>query len=158
MFFVRSLEPFYCPSCQSGTYCVIGSRNRVVIQSSDIKKIYRIRRLQCLECERIHHELPGCVIPYKRHCAQSIEAALEEREVAVEESTLRRWKAWFDSISGHLMGVLMDRQMGKTPDPGTALQRFRKVVGNAPGWLGRVVQSVVKQNLWVQTRSAFCAG
>lgn len=90
-----------------------------------------------------------------------MEAALEGSEVILEESTLRRWKVWFDGITCHLLGALhtMDRDetMEKTPLTGTALQRFRKYVGSAPGWLGRIVQSLVKKNLWVQTRSAFYA-
>ena len=102
------------------------------------------------------------MIPYKRHTAESIEAVLGQTEIPVEESTLRRWKAWFEGITCHLLGALhtmeRDETMEKTPHIGTALQRLRKYVGDAPGWLGRIVQSLVKKNLWIQTRSAFYAG
>lgn len=163
VFFVRSLEPFFCPGCQSDQYWVIGSRNRKVVDAVDTSRnrTFRIRRLKCSGCGRIHHELPGSVIPYKRHTAESIEAVLDQAEIPVEESTLRRWKAWFEGITCHLLGALhtmeRDETMEKTPLIGTALQRLRKYVGGAPGWLGRIVQSLVKKNLWIQTRSAFCA-
>ncbi len=173
VFFVRSLEPFFCPCCHSSEKKVIGSRNRKVFEAHEIsgnlvEKVLRIRRLQCKSCLKIHHELPDLLIPYKLHAAAIIEAALEETEtvlvtqaVPVETSTHRRWKVWFDGITCHLLGALhtMERKetMEKTPLIGTALQRFRKYVGSAPGWLSRIVQSLVKKNLWVQTRSAFCA-
>ncbi|SMP38734.1 DUF6431 domain-containing protein [Anoxynatronum buryatiense] len=166
VFFVRSLEPFFCPCCHSSEKKVIGSRNRKVLEAHEangdlVEKVLRIRRLQCKSCLKIHHQLPDLLIPYKHHAAALMESTLEEQEVPVEESTLRRWKVWFDGITCHLLGALhtMERKetMEKTPLMGTALQRFRKYVGSAPGWLGRIVQSLVKKNLWVQTRSAFCA-
>ena len=167
VFFVRSLEAFICPCCHATQRKVIGSRNRKVLEldetSGDLhEKVLRIRRLQCRGCRKIHHELPDILVPYKRHAATTIEAVLEEVDVALETSTIQRLKGWFEGITCHLLGVLhsMDRKdtMEKTPVTGTALQRFRKYVGNASGWLKRVVQSVVKRNAWVQTRSAFAAG
>lgn len=173
VFFIRSLEPFFCPCCHSSERKVIGSRNRKVLETDETsgnlrKKVLRIRRLQCKHCLKIHHELPDLVIPYKLHAAAIIEASLEETEVAlvkqevpVEISTLRRWKVWFDGITCHLLGALhtleRDETMEKTLMIGTPLQRVRKYVGSAPGWLGRIVQSLLKKNLWVQTRSVFCA-
>ncbi|KWZ78299.1 hypothetical protein HMPREF3213_03042, partial [Heyndrickxia coagulans] len=41
---------------------------------------------------------------------------------------------------------------------GTALQRLGRLVGNASGWLARVVRPVVNFYLWVHTRSAFLSG
>ena len=174
VFFVRSLEPFFCPCCHSSERKVIGSRNRKVLEAHETngdlqEKVLRIRRLQCKSCLKIHHELPDLLIPHKHHAAAVMEAALEETEttlvtqaVPVEESTLKRWKGWFDDITCHLLGALhtMDRDdtMEKTPFNGTPLQRFRKYVGSAPGWLGRIVQSLVRKNLWIQTRSAFYVG
>ena len=84
--------------------------------------------------------------------------------IPADESTTRRWKVWFDGISCHLLGVLTSMvidtggKMETTPFTGSALQRIRRYVGSAPGWLARVVQNAVKKNSWVQTRSAFSAG
>ncbi|UNC92163.1 DUF6431 domain-containing protein [Candidatus Contubernalis alkaliaceticus] len=167
VFFVRSLEPFCCPCCRGEKATVIGSRNRKIIETSEGNpqtKTIRIRRLKCESCSRIHHELPGSVIPYKRHAVKSVEAVLEGNIslVIVENSTIRRWVSWFDGLTCHLLGVLntmtKDNTVEKTPFPGTRLQRLRQYVGETTGWLSRVVHQAVKQNLWVQTRSAFSAG
>jgi hypothetical protein len=107
------------------------------------------------------------VIPYKRHEAESIEAVLEEKnllDTPADEFTLKRWRKWFAGLTCHLLGVLASAvlkssgEMDKTPLTGDALQRIRQTVGDAPGWLSRVVQTAIKNNCWVQTRSAFHAG
>ncbi len=145
---------------------MVGSRNRMLIRSCGNKITLRIRRLRCKLCEIMHHELPIEVVPYKRHEAKSIEAVLEEREpldTPADESTLKRWRLWFDGLKAHLLGALASTVMkssgkiDKAPLTGDALQRIRQTVGNAAGWLGRVVQTVIKNHLWAQTRSAFPA-
>ncbi|MGI6467766.1 MAG: DUF6431 domain-containing protein [Syntrophomonadaceae bacterium] len=66
MFFVRSLEQIACPCC-SGILKAISRRKRSCIDSLGEKVILSIRRLRCVECKRIHHELPDMLVPYKRH-------------------------------------------------------------------------------------------
>jgi hypothetical protein len=167
VFFVRSLEPFFCPCCHSNKKTVVGSRNRTLIRTTGESIVLRIRRLRCKNCGVIHHELPFEVIPYKRHEAESIEAVLEDKELLdtpADEFTLKRWRKWFAGLTRHLLGVLASAmlksssEMDMTPPTGDALQRIRQAVGDAPGWLSRVVQTAVKNNCWVQTRSAFHAG
>jgi hypothetical protein len=108
--------------------------------------------------------LPIEVVPYKRHEANSIEAVLERREpldTPADGSTLKRWQIWFDELKFHLLGALtsavVKSKTEQAPLAGDALQRIRKIVGNATGWLGRLVHAIVKNHLWVQTRSAFPA-
>jgi hypothetical protein len=40
----------------------------------------------------------------------------------------------------------------------TALHRLGRLVGDAPGWLARIVRPIVNINLWLHTRSAFLSG
>lgn len=131
------------------------------------KIVLRIRRLRCKSCTTIHHELPPKVVPYKRHEAASIETVLEGKDLLdtpVDEYTLKRWRIWFAELTDHLIGVLTSAllrssgKMEKAPLTGDALQRIRQIVGGAPGWLNRVVQTSIKNNSWVQTRSVFHAG
>ncbi|MEW6541058.1 MAG: DUF6431 domain-containing protein [Bacillota bacterium] len=75
VFFVRSAEQIPCPCC-SGRLKAIGSRKRSCIDSLGDKIILVIRRLRCVACRRIHHELPDLLVPYRRHIRESIEAAV----------------------------------------------------------------------------------
>jgi hypothetical protein len=165
VFFVRSAEQNICPCC-SGKLKVIGSRHRKYINSNGEKIVLVIRRLRCYECSRVHHELPDILIPYKRYSSDSIETVVTNDApliVAADESTIFRWRIWFIELTNHFMGSLMSiairygRKAVEDPSclPQSALQRIMYYVGDAPGWLARVVRPLVNTNLWIHTRSAF---
>ncbi len=166
MFLVKSAEQNSCPIC-NGQFEVIGTRKRTLITSAGDKIILVIRRLRCLDCRKIHHELPDIVVPYKRHASESIETAVtgdENLSVAADESTINRWRNWFTERAGYLLGCLTSIAarygMGfvATPprSPKSALQGIWSYAGDAPGWLARAVRPITNSNLWVHTRFAFC--
>ena len=165
---MRSGEQNPCPFC-GGVLKVIGSRRRGYIDGLGDRKVLVIRRLRCLPCNKIHHELPDLLVPYKRHESKSIEAALSEDAtltVAADESTISRWKQWFLDLAGHFAGALFSiairygiKAAEEISDlPQSPLQRIWQHVGDAPRWLARVVRPVVNANYWEQTRSAFLSG
>ncbi len=82
--------------------------------------------------------------------------------VPADESTLLRWRAWFKGSVHHFIGCLTSIaiRLGRTSvgdfySTMSLLQRLWYYVGDAEGWLARVVRSVVNSNNWVHTRSAF---
>lgn len=169
VFFVRSNEQSALCACCSHQLEVCGSRRRGYNESSGEKKVLIIRRLYCQPCERIHHELPDMLVPYKRYDRDSIEAVIvgnNSAGVSADETTIARWRRWFSGLVHHIYGALkavchrLDRTFAESADPlsQSLLQRIHDLVGAAPGWLGRVVRIMVLQNLWVQTRSAFLTG
>lgn len=166
MFFVQSLEQNSCPCC-SGQLKVIGSRRRGCINGLGEKLLLIIRRLGCVECNRVHHELPDLLVPYKRHVRESIEAVISgdpDLSVTADESTLKGWRTWFNEMADYFQGCLESiniRYGGKYVKDKSGLfksklQRIWQHVGDAPGWLARVVRPIANLNLWVHTRSAFC--
>ena len=80
--------------------------------------------------------------------------------VAGDESTLRRWRSWFgkrvDYFHGCLISLATRYLTASVEGPSTlsesALHRIWQLVGDAPGWLARVVRPVVNAHLWIQTR------
>lgn len=126
-----------------------------------------IRRMRCIECYRIHHELPDILVPYKRHVGESIEAVLNrdsELSISAEQSTLGRWRNWFNELTDYFQGCLESIKIrygkesveGASPLPESKLQRIWHHVGDAPGWLARLVRPIANLNIWKHTRSAFC--
>jgi len=105
--FVRSLEQSSCPCC-SGLLKVIGSRKRSCIDGAGEKILLVVRRPGCTECRRIHHELPDMLVPYKRHVAESIEAVIIDNSdsAAADESTIKRWRTWFNEMAHYFEGCL----------------------------------------------------
>mgnify|MGYP000845495661 FL=1 len=167
VFFVKSDEQNPCPICGS-LLKVIGSRRRCYFQDNGERRVLMIRRLHCSSCNRIHHELPDLLVPYKRYESQSIEAAVTGSAaltVAADEATISRWKQWFSDMAGYFAGVLISIATrynksveGVSALPQSSLQRIWHFVGDAPRWLARVVRPVANANYWVQTRSAFMSG
>lgn len=118
-----------------------------------------IRRLRCEACERIHHELPDLLVPYKRYDAQSMEGAVSEplcTFTAADESTLRRWRCWFAAWAVYAAGCLQSISIrfalpvaGPSAAPQSALHRLGRFIGDAPGWLKRAVRPIANSNLWI---------
>ena len=165
VFFVRSMEQVLCPCC-GGDLIVIGSRKRKYIKSSGENSTLIIRRLRCRQCKRIHHELPDILVPYKRYDSESIEVVVtgsSALSVAADESTLVRWRSWFQSHSTYFLGCLdsiairfhKSTKEGALGLPRSVLQKIWQHTGNVLGWLARVVRPITNVNLWVHTRFAF---
>lgn len=164
-FFVRCAELVPSPCCGEHL-SIIGSRPRTRRDETGEKSILIIRRMRCGGCRRIHHELPDCLVPYKRYASACIEQVVSESapaSVAADEATLYRWRIWIEAQVTYLLGCLASLEMQFQQDPVKPLsdpsrpahQRFGHWVGNAAGWLARVVRPIANANLWVQTRSAF---
>lgn len=165
-FYVRCTEFVPCPCCGNDLK-VVGSRKRKSKTPDGQTKILIIRRLRCLSCSRIHHELPDCLVPYKRYASLSIEHVLTEAQsppvLAADDATLYRLKKWFYGILPYLIGCLRSIAIRLGGDPvkepsvlsQSVHQRIGHYVGNEPGWLARIVRPIVNANLWIHTRSAF---
>jgi Domain of unknown function (DUF6431) len=142
---------------------VIGSRRRGYIQSSGEKMTLVIRRMRCAACRRIHHELPNILVPYKRYDAASIEEVVSQPNptVAADESTLLRLRQWFTAWSAYAVGCLtavahrLNLPVLELSTPSQSpLQIIGRFVGDADGWLARVVRPMANTHLWIHTRSA----
>ncbi|WP_328592491.1 DUF6431 domain-containing protein [Paenibacillus cymbidii] len=125
--------------CCGGCLGAVGSRPRVCYVSSGEKRTLIIRRLYCKACERIHHELPDMLVPYKRYDAESI-----ERAVSVP--------AWIDIAAGCLQAIAKRFEL-PVVEPSIRPQSARALlgpfVGDAAGWLKRAVRPIANSHLWV---------
>ncbi len=83
--------------------------------------------------------------------------------VTADESTIGRWRNWFFELVDYFLGCLKSiairygkESVGNASHiPKSTLQRIWHHVGDAPGWLARIVRPVANSNLWIHTRSAF---
>ena len=131
-----------------GALEVMGSRKRKVIDSGGDKRTLVIRRLRCKVCGRVHHELPDIVVPYKRHCTQTIEKIIAGRtdEVYCEEGTIRKIKAWWAACRLYFESVMV------------SLREKLGIVFSEHPAPREIVRAVANAHLWVHTRSAFLSG
>ena len=136
---------------------VIGSRKRGYINAEGCNVKLVIRRLKCKRCVEIHHELPDILVPYKRHCSETVEQIVDEKteDVCCEDSAIRKIKQWFIDKEQYFTGCLVSvaSRHGAALSANT-ISLLRKMRENG-GWLKRVVRIVTNSNLWVHTRSAY---
>lgn len=125
-----------------------------------------IRRLKCQNprCARIHHELPDTVVPYRRHCAETIEVIIDQKgfeATPMEDLGIQRVREWFearkDSIYGELLGLaaLLGTGFAEEPSvrPKSVLERIHFLFKDRPGWLSHAVRILVNHCRWPHTRS-----
>ena len=144
---IISEEEIACPIC-AGILKVIGIRGRRRIDCAGNKETLIIRRLRCLPCRRIHHELPDGVIPYKRHSAETIEKIIsgDVDDVCCDFVTESRIKAWWAGMYMYFKNVLASLQMKYGAMFSSSLTPRE------------IVRAVVNANYWVHTRSASMSG
>jgi hypothetical protein len=124
----------------------------VLYKSDSEKQILIIRRLRCEHCKRIHHELPDCIVPYKRYGTLPIEAIVSGADKKVcGDNTARRIRAWWEAVKPYFLAILL-----------TLVARFGVSFGNPPAFR-EIVRAVANSNNWVFahqlcTRSGATAG
>jgi hypothetical protein len=142
---IISKENSVCPICV-GRLKVIGSRKRGQNDSAGNKVMLIIRRLRCQtkKCSKIHHELPDRVIPYKRHCAETVEKVVngDVNDACCDFVTENRIRVWWAGMYAYFQSVLesLNEKYG-VAFPSKLTPR-------------EIVRAVVNANYWVHTRSA----
>jgi hypothetical protein len=98
-----------------------------------------IRRLYCPNCKRLHHELPDCVVPYKRHCTETIEAVINgTREgLPCENKVIRRILAWWEKVLPYYLGVIK-----------SLWEKYRVELYSTPSFKA-IVRAAANSNNWI---------
>ena len=137
-----------CPVC-GGALLMRGRRPRAFLDSDGDRRVLMIRRLRCSGCGRIHHELPDCIVPYKRHCAETIEAVVTDcpESVPCNGRTIRRILVWWQVMLPYFLNLLK------------SLAEKYKMSFCTPPAFREIVRAVVNSNGWTSphlicTRSA----
>ena len=145
--YILSYEFHVCPVCGC-VLAVIGTRERRYFDNDDTKVVLVIRRLRCKGCRVIHHELPDILIPYKRHCADTVEYIVngENGNVCCDDRTIARIRAWWEACRLYFENALasLREKYGLTFQPNPTPREIVRAVANA--------------HLWPHTRTAFLPG
>jgi len=125
-----------------------GIRERRFIDNIGTGRVLIIRRLRCKGCKHIHHELPDILIPYKRHCMETVEKIIigEAEDVPCEISTINRIKAWWAACQLYFESVIASLRA-----------KYGAVLTACPA-PKEIVRAVVNVHLWPSTRSVSMTG
>lgn len=132
---------------------MIGSRRRILYKQDDSCIFLVVRRLRCLGCKKISHELPDIVVPYKRHESDTIAFGLTEKVpqkescCPAESSTINRWKHWFfyNQLFFEKSLCILQRQTNHVTFPVIPLSPLNF---QPQGWLRLLVYLLVNFGFW----------
>jgi uncharacterized protein YbaR (Trm112 family) len=162
-FYIRSKEIIHCPYCENQLK-VIGSRKRGIIECNGDKRMLVIRRLRCLGCKRVHHELPDIIVPYKRYSSEAIELIISSANAQTDDypceySTAIRIKTWFYQLREYIKNTLISLRFIYNHDIELcndidSLLKSQEYNSGITGWLKKLVRFLVNSGRWLHTRSA----
>jgi len=109
-----------------------------MIDIREAKITLKIRRLKCQKCRKIHHELPDCIVPYKRHGAETIEAIIDGRseEVPCDNRTIRRIERWWSIMLPYYINIMK------------SLTEKYQIEFHEPPLFREIIRAVVNTNSW----------
>ena len=146
IYYVESGEISVCPICAS-ELTKKGRRQRKSLTQEGLWRIFSIRRLKCCKCKKTHHELPDCIVPYKRYGTHAIEnIVMGFTEVFCEESTIRRIKIWWTLMQTYVIKIAASLSAKYE----YSITEVKKVA--------EIVRLLANSNSWPGTRSALKPG
>jgi len=103
IFFLESNDFSVCPICGNDLK-YRDSCLRNLKKEGGKSDTYLIRRLKCKHCDKLHRELPDCMVPYKHYSAEVISGVLDEVVTSDDidsedypcEMTICRWQQWLE--------------------------------------------------------------
>ena len=139
-FIVVALNESHCPICQA-MLVMRATRERVWWLGNEEMRILLIRRLYCEDCKRIHHEIPDCLVPYKRYGADVIEnivsGEVRAKDLPCPSSTVSRIRAWWKAVKSYFLQILVVLEA-----------RYKVSFGNPPAFREKV-RAVANSNNWI---------
>jgi len=136
----------YCPLC-GGDLTVRDSRKRGIIDSGGKKRTFRLRRLKCGNCKKLHTELPDIIQPFKHYTAGVIESVLDGSDYCpAETSTIKRWRKWFSIAVPRIEQVLAAIKLTNVSNS-INLLKYSSLIDHirsgGRGWLSRLTRMLV---------------
>jgi hypothetical protein len=136
------------------------SRDRDRYLDDGTYRIYRVRRLKCKQCGKIHIELPDFMQPFKRYESKVVEAVLDnvDESCPAESRTIKRWRDWFSSrteMFEAMLRALKQRLEGDVTNilyPDSLLLEIRRT---GIGWLSRLTRQLVNSENELHTCFAY---
>ena len=158
---IISLVTLGCPLCNG----FLKQRDR---KSRDVKNLlgeirhFQLRRLLCIECERLHTELPDIIQPFKHYDSETIQSVIDgdnaAKDCVADESTMRRWKKDFaqalPEIDMRLASVYARETDSKVPII-SSRTTFDAARAADKRWLGFVMELLINNGHKLCTRFAF---
>lgn len=90
---IKSKQQCICPDC-GGNLVVRDTKRRKVKNGDGTICTYKLKRMKCKNCRKLHTQIPSCIIPYKHYAADVILSEFEtlKSNCPADNATIRRWR------------------------------------------------------------------
>jgi len=149
--------PCPCPDCV-GRLIKKGWRTRFLIRTKKgatendyfphEKICLLIQRRKCKNCGTVHHELPDCIVPYKRQSLEIVEGIIRHPELPtlIDEEIVARLLAWWGLMIAYILGVA------------PSIKEKHQVTITPEKNLVEIVRALAHSHLWPGTRKQLTGG
>ena len=136
----------------------------MIHEPESVPSTYRIRRLKCLHCNKIHHELPDFIVPYKRYSSDLISNVIEGNDdTRMDPQQIKKLHHWFALRLKSFVGLVrrafkVDLNLAVSHEPDGTLSNLdwlKSCFHHHPNWLAHLVRLLVNLKLWPHTRSVW---
>jgi hypothetical protein len=147
----------HCPCCQCELK-FFARRSRKYINKFEETKYVLIRRLRCTNpnCNKIHHELPSFLCPYKQHCSETCEIIIDNNiEITnCDPRSIRSIRQWFsqnikNSFQAYLTSIRRKLHIAETDNQFNLVELMK-----VKGWLKCLSRTVVNFGFWPKISTA----
>lgn len=159
---IITLLPIYCPLCGGAVYY----RDR---KTRDVKRLngevwhFRLRRMLCEVCEKLHTEIPELIQPYKHYDSETIQSIIDGNEDAkacgADDSTIQRWKSEFKKATPDIEQRLASVYVRETDEHAPLVpigRTLTSIRAAEPYWLAFVMALLINNGYKLCTQFAFC--
>ena len=131
-----------------------------MITSEGKRKTYRIRRLKCKGCGKLHNELPSCMTPNKHYETKVIEGELDSsrKDCPADNRTINSWRKAFRKMRTVIEGILKAKWSYENEKHYPLLDKdslLEEMINTGPGWLTIVNKLLNGINLRLHTQFVF---
>jgi len=159
---IISLMPCRCPLCGGAVYHR-DHKSRFVKRLSGEVWHFRLRRLLCDNCSKLHTEIPDIIQPYKHYDSETIQSVLDGGEKAkgcvADNSTIRRWGVDFAKAEPDIEQRVASVYARETDETAPLLPQgltFSIIRATLECWLAFVMRLLINAGHKLCTQFAFC--
>lgn len=137
LYFVVAMQTLPCPLC-ADVLLELGRRARGYIDAYGEHESVQIRRMICSGCLKIHHELPDFLVPYKRHCAQTVESIVNNKDSKPRSNSgTYKIKAWWLCVAAYFAAILstLKVSVGAVFSDSLTFKETIRAVVNSNNWV-----------------------
>jgi len=159
---IISMVASKCPKCGGSVYHRDNKFRSSKKLCGEVRR-FKLRRLLCDNCTKLHTEIPDIIQPFKHYDSETIQSVIDGGEKAMDcvadDSTINRWKSDFAKATPDIEQRLASayvQETGIKPPALSSATILAYIQVMQKRWLAFVMWLLINNGHKLCTRFAFC--